>query len=463
MQDGNAETIHPETINDEADSQVAVAVTAGRSSDGESVAAHTATTDSASDSSSKPSGEPESDSGAFAPLATPIFRYFWIASIISNLGTWVHEVGAQWLMTTLNSAPEMVAAVRVAMAVPMMLTAIPAGVIADRIDRRKILIATQCVLLMTASTLATLTLTGSMTSWLLLVLTFVSGIAMVFHVLTWQSAIPELIPRSQLSRAVSLGSISFNLARSVGPALGGLLIALIGIWSAFAFNALSFAGVLFVLFRWKRTANDSRIHPDVMKSLKEGLRFVVAQRSMRNTLIRLSLFVIPAASLWSLLPLVARGQLQWQERGFGLMVTTMGVGAVLAASQLHRIHLHFGMNRTLCLSTLTYAAVLAAISFTTNGLVALGLLLVMGSCWMITLTTFNTEAQMTLNHAIRARGMSCYYATMAMSMAVGSLIWGQVGGAIRVAPAILVAAAVMGLSSVIAMLFPLEERDNATD
>ncbi len=166
----------------------------------------------------------ESDS-AWAPLAVPVFRAFWIASLVSNLGTWVHEVGAGWLMTRLDPTPEMVSAVRVAMSVPMLVLAIPAGVLADRFDRRRLLIVTQLLLFATTATLASLTFTDAITSWLLLGLTFVIGLGMVLHVLAWQSTIPMLVPRRQLSRAIALGSISFNLARAAGPALGGVLIA----------------------------------------------------------------------------------------------------------------------------------------------------------------------------------------------------------------------------------------------
>ena len=216
------------------------------------------------------------------------------------------------------------------MTVPMVLMAIPAGLVADAVDRRKLLIVTQLLLFASASTLALLTYTQRITSWSLLLLTFFTGIAMVVHILTWQSTIPELIPRTQLSRAVALGSISFNLARSVGPALGGFLIAMAGVWIAFAFNACSFAAVLIVLVRWKRKPLETTAGQSVGKSVREGLSFVWSSKSMRHTLIRLGLFMVPAAALWSLLPLVARQRLQWDERGFGFLVTTIGLGAVIA-------------------------------------------------------------------------------------------------------------------------------------
>ncbi len=273
----------------------------------------------------------EDNPSPWAPLATPIFRLFWIASVVSNLGTWIHEIGAGWLMTSLDASPEMVAAVRVAMALPMTVLAIPAGVLADRIDRRRLLILTQLAMLSTTSVLATLTLTGVITSWLLLALTFTMGLGMVLHILTWQSTIPELVPRTQLPRAIALGSISFNLARAGGPALGGVLIAMAGPWVAFAANAVSFAFVLVVLFSWKRENTESSRGLSYRASLVEGIRYVAGEPTMRWTLTRLMMFMLPASTLWALLPLVAKERLGWEADGFGLLVTMVGSGAVAAA------------------------------------------------------------------------------------------------------------------------------------
>lgn len=383
------------------------------------------------------------DSSPWAPLAVPIFRAFWLASIVSNLGTWIHEIGAGWLMTNLDSSPEMVSAVRVAMALPMMMLAIPAGVLADRVDRRKLLILTQWCLLATTSTLAALTLAGIVTAWSLLGLTFVLGLGMVLHVLTWQSTIPELVPRSQLARSIALGSISFNLARSVGPAVGGILIALAGPWIAFAANAASFAVVLVLLSTWKRDATESSNGLSYRKSLTEGIDYIRHQPAMRQTLIRLAMFVWPASALWSLLPLVARERLGWDADGFGLLVTTIGAGAVAAAWLLHRMHVRLGTDWTVVASVLFFAGGMLGMSLATEAIGALVSMFVMGATWMITLTTLNSSAQMTLTNQFRARGMSCYMTVMAISMAGGAMTWGQIAGALSVSQAQTIAAATL--------------------
>lgn len=384
-----------------------------------------------------------------------MFRLFWIASLASNLGTWIHEVGAGWLMTTLDASPEMVAAVRTSMALPIVFLAIPAGVLADRVDKRRLLIGTQSILLFVTAVLATSTALGAITAWGLLAITFVIGLGMVVHVPTWQSVIPELVPRWQISRAVGLGSISFNLARAVGPAIGGILIAVVGIWSTFAINALSFAGVLFVLLRWQRRATETSRGRSFAASLKQGVRYVVRKRTMRHVMIGVVLFVLPGSALWSLLPLFAKTGLGWGPQGFGILVGMIGLGAVLGASVLPRVRGRWGSDRTIAASMVLYAGGLATLSQMPAWPILLTATVIMGSGWMATLTTLNATAQITLPTRLRARGMGCYLTMMAGSMSVGSMVWGQTAGAIGIPDAMLIAAGVMALTAGFSLMFPL--------
>ena len=392
----------------------------------------------------------------WAPLHVPLFRAFWGASLVSNLGTWIHEVGAGWLMTSLDASPEMVSAVRISLSLPMMLLAIPAGVLADRVDRRKLLIATQAVLCLITASLSLLTGTGLISSWLLLALTFAIGLGTVLHVLTWQSTIPTLVPREQLTRAIALGSVSFNLARSVGPALGGILIALAGAWIAFSINALSFAVVLIVLLRWKRTATESSRGLSYRDSLLEGFGFVSSHATMRHVFASVLLFLGPATALWSLLPLVARQQLGWDSKGFGLLVTTLGIGAVVAARILHSFHRRFGKDVTITLAMLTFASGLYLLSVADSGATAFAACFVMGATWMMTLTTLNATAQMTLPDELRARGMGCYLTVMSLGMAAGAIVWGQVAGAYGLQSTQSIAAATMIAAAAFRLLFRVQ-------
>jgi predicted MFS family arabinose efflux permease len=409
--------------------------------------------------SSAPSSAParQLDRGSpWAPLGVPIYRAFWIASLVSNLGTWVHEVGAGWLMTSLDSSPEMVSAVRVSFSAPTILLAIPFGVLADRIDRRRLLIVTQLGLLATTSTLATLTFAGMITSWSLLGLTFMIGLGMVLHVLTWQSTIPMLVPRAQLSRAVALGSISFNLARAIGPALGGVLIALAGVWIAFAVNALSFAGVLAVLLSWRGEQRIPSAEASYRDALIQGIRYALKQPTMKNVLVALTLFALPSAALWSLIPLVAREQLHWEAEGYGMMLTMIGTGAVAAARFLHPLHRKLGLNRTVAAAMAAFAAGLVLLGTTSNSVLVLSACFVMGAAWMLTLTTLNATALMTLKSELRARGMGCYMTVMAFSMSLGALVWGRVAGTVGLANTQWIAAATLFVAAAISLRFPLQ-------
>ncbi len=392
---------------------------------------------------------------AWAPLQVPVFRAFWLVSLVSNLGSWVHEVGAGWLMTNLDSSPEMVSAVRIALSAPTMMLAIPAGVMADRIDRRRLLIITQLILFSTTSVLAALTFSGVITSWSLLALTFAMGLGTVLHVLTWQSTIPELVPIAQLPRAVALGSISFNLARAIGPAVGGVLIALAGVWIAFAVNALSFACVLIVLLCWRREQTESSSGISCRHALLQGFQFIRGEPTMINVFLGVALFLLPATALWSLLPLIARQQLGWDAGGYGLLVTSIGMGAVFAARILHSLHRRIGRDWTVALAMAVFAVGLLVVGAATTAAIALTSTFMMGAAWMITLTTLNATAQMTLPNHLRARGMGCYLTVLAVSMSIGALVWGQVAGWLGLATTQWIAAATLAVTAAIGLRFPI--------
>lgn len=401
---------------------------------------------------------PRPKQSAWEPLRLPLFRVFWLASLASNLGTWIHEVGAGWLMTNLDASPEMVAAVRTSMSLPIVFLAIPAGVLADRFDKRRLLLMTQSLLFGVTAILSILTFNNQITAWGLLALTFVMGLGMVIHVPTWQSAIPELVPRNQIPRAVGLGSVSFNLARTLGPAIGGVLIALVGIWSTFAINAVSFACVITVLAVWKRQTIENSRGRSFYASLRQGIRYMLLNSVMRHVMIGVVLFVMPGSALWSLMPLYAKSQLGWGAQGFGALVGCIGAGAVAGASILPRLRHRFGSDVLVAGAMSLFAIGLAIMSAAPSWPLLLPTVLMMGAGWMATLTTLNATAQFTLPPRLRARGMGCYLTMMAGSMSIGSLVWGQTAGAIGLAGALNVACVVMLVTAMVSFAFPLAIR-----
>lgn len=404
-----------------------------------------ATVAAAEPSAPIPPGQEPRSSGPFAPLALPTYRMFWLASLFSNTGTWVHEIGAGWLMTTLDGSPQMVSAVRTVASLPIVLFAIPAGALSDRIDRRRLMFFVQCLMMVSTAALAWLTYMQWITPVGLLFLTFLMGIGVVIHVPTWQASIPEIVTRRHLPQAIALGSISFNLARSVGPAVGGLLIAGIGIWATFTVNALSFAVVLAAVACWRRTQVTPPPRESFLRSMADGVRLVTDRGPMQRVLLRVFLFVLPASSLWALMPLVVRQQLNWDARGYGYMVGAIGLGAVLAALWMPRLRSRIGVEWTLVAAIGCYVVGLAGLSLTGHWAVGLAVSLLVGVGWMAAMTTLNSCAQFALLDRMRARGMSCYLSALSVGMAVGGVVWGRVAEAWSTEVALGAAAGMMAI------------------
>ncbi|HEX6203662.1 MAG TPA: MFS transporter, partial [Thermoanaerobaculia bacterium] len=230
---------------------------------------------------------------AWSPLALPLFRSLWLATLASNLGTWLQNVGAAWLMTELTTSPVLVALVQAATSLPMFLLALPAGALADVYDRRRLLLLAQGWMLVVAALLAALTLAGTMTPWLLLAATFALGLGAAVNQPAWQAIIPELVPREELAPAVALGSVGFNLARAAGPALGGAIVATAGPGANFLLNALSFLGVIVVLFRWRRPVEAPVLPAErVVGAMRTGLRYVRHSPAVLAVVVRGSVFVL---------------------------------------------------------------------------------------------------------------------------------------------------------------------------
>jgi predicted MFS family arabinose efflux permease len=237
------------------------------------------------------------------------------------------------------------------------------------------------------------------------------------------------------------------------------LIALAGVWIAFAVNALSFAGVLAVLLWWRPEPSETQVHRGFRGALREGFLFVVGHRTLRNVLVGVMMFLVPATAMWSLLPLVARDHLGWQAAGFGLLVTSLGLGAVVAARSLHSLHRRLRLDRTVGLAMIVFAAGLWAVGMTRQVPLVLLAMFIMGGAWMLTLTTLNVSAQMTLPNALRARGMGSYMTVVAASMSLGALLWGQVAGQIGLVPTQWTAAATMLVTAALRFHFPIDEKE----
>jgi MFS family permease len=366
------------------------------------------------------------------------------------MGTWMHDVGAAWLMTSLAPSPFMVSLVQVAMSFPLFVLAIPSGALADVLDRRRLLLLTQGWKLVAAAGLAVCTALGEVSPVLLLAFTMALGIGMAFNAPAWQAIVPELVPREELPAAVAINSAGINVSRAVGPALGGLIVAAAGPQAAFGLNALSFIGVFIVLYRWPREKPPRALPPEhLFGAMIAGLRYARHAPGFRNVLGRSLLFVFPASALWALLPLVARQDLGMSASGYGVLLGAVGVGALTGAYFLPLLRRKLSVDLLTGLAAVGYSLALLALAVTRSIPLLLLVMFLSGATWLTMLSSLNVGAQSVAAGWVRARAMSVYLIVFFGSMALGSLAWGALANALTMTPVIAMAslATLLGIAA----------------
>ena len=349
-------------------------------------------------------------------------------------------MGAAWLMTTLAPSPLLVALVQTATNLPVFLLGIAAGAVADIMDRRKLLIVTQGAMLAAAAALGILTVTGKTGPWTLLWLTFALGLGSTMNGPAWMAILPELVPVRELPAAIALNSVGFNLARAIGPALGGAVVATAGAGGAFMVNAISFVGVMIVLYLWPREPErDVKSTESMGEAVWAGLRYVRFAPHMHAVLFRSGSFVISASAIWSLLPLVAKVELHSESSGFGLLLGCLGIGSIAAAVILGRLRHLLSPDSIATWGTVLFGLVSMALAYLSSfGMVAAALA-AGGVAWMSVNSTLNTAAQTSLPAWVRARGLAVYLLVFQGAMAVGSVIWGAVAERIGLRTTLMIA------------------------
>ncbi|MEU4688931.1 MFS transporter [Actinoplanes sp. NPDC023714] len=392
---------------------------------------------------------------AWAPLRVAAFRSLWLALLASNIGTWMQTVGAQWLLVEESGTDTLVAVVQTASTLPIVLLALPAGALADTFDRRRLLLAVQVFLTGVGVLLTALTVTGHMPPALLLTLTFVLGAGQAVTGPAWQSVIPELVPRPQLASASALGAISMNLARAVGPAVAGLLIAQAGTGVVFGFNTLSYAVFALVLWRWRAKSSASANPEPFADAVRSGSRYVRHSPVVRRILLRAGLFLVPGSALWALLPLVASRRLGLGSGGYGVLLAAVGIGAVCGALLLPRMRSRWTLNRLLLIASVLFALILALLVTVPSEYAVVVVLLPAGIAWVMVLSSVNAAMQLFLPNWVRARGLAVYQIVFAGSQAAGALAWGVLSDLLGLAVTHLIAAALMLGGAVTLRWWPL--------
>jgi MFS family permease len=369
----------------------------------------------------------------FAPLKIRLFRDRWIASTVSSIGTWMQDTAGTWLMTSLTTSPLLIALMQTAASLPVLLLGLLAGATADIFDRRKLLIFWQAWMLGSVSILAVLTFVGYVGPWTLLAFTFLLNIGSAMNNPAWQAIVPELVPRELIPDTVSLNAASNNLARAVGPALGGLMIAgfqrvLTGAGSVFALNAVSFAGVIWVLVNWNRIPLFKSALPSerIAGSIRSGLRYVRYAPDLQSSLVRAFVFTFFISAIWSLLAVVARHVLKQGPLGYGILNGSLGLGAVIAATTLHSIRQRFTADQILATATLYNVAVLLILAFVRSPYVIIVALIFSGAAWTSTMSTINVSVQLAVPAWVQARALGAYLTTFQGGMALGSIVWGYI-------------------------------------
>ena len=361
--------------------------------------------------------------GTWAPFRYPAFRAIWIANLASNLGATMQSVGAAWEMTTLTTSHQMIALIQASTTIPIMIFGVFAGAIADNFDRRRVMLLSQIGMLLASIVLTVLTWLGVMTPWLLLVLTLLLGIGTALNSPAWQASVRQQVGFHDLPQAIALNTISFNLARTVGPALGGMLISIWNVAAAFAVNTISRPVLIMVLLRWMPEHAPMERRP-MLPAIGLGLRYCAGSQPIRRILMRGLIIGFGVAGYQALLPAVVRQRLHGSEIEFGLMLGLFGIGSILVALMIGPLRRRWGTETVLTLATLGYIAAQLVLASAHSMPAALPATFIAGGAWVAGLTTVNVAMQMRSPDNILGRCLSIYQAITFGGMAVGSWLWG---------------------------------------
>jgi len=389
--------------------------------------------------------EPESPpTGALAPFRNPAFLWLWLGVVLSSIGSWSQTVGAQWLFINDPNAATIISLVQTATALPMLLLALVGGVLSDAFDRRHLMLWVQVYFVVVALLLSLLTALKLMPPLLLLAFTFAIGVGNAIQLPTWQPLITELVPRSQIAAATRLDMVSVNVARAVGPAIAGLVIAAFGVPPVFAINAACTMFLILAILAWRREPTVStRVRERFLPALRAGGRYVRHEPVVRLILIRLAMFIAPGTAMWALLPLIAHNHLGLGADGYGILFAAVGLGAITAAFTMGRLKKRMSANTILSIVALAFAVAFALTMVVPGLLPALPLLYVMGYGWTATVSTLNAELQLYLPGWVRARAIAVYLMTFTGSQAIAAPIWGQIAQHVSLSAAVWVASGVL--------------------
>jgi MFS family permease len=404
----------------------------------------------------EPGKRAAADHSITAPLRHGVFRRIWLASLLSNLGLLIQGVGAAWSMTQMTSSADKVALVQTALMLPIMLISMPAGAIADMHDRRVVAMVSLLISLVGATSLTVLAWFNLVTPNTLLAFCFVVGTGMALMGPAWQSSVSEQVPSETLPAAVALNGISFNIARSFGPAVGGIIVATSGAVAAFAANAVLYLPLLIVLFLWNRVSEPSRLpREQLTRAMVSGIRYITNSPSIKIVLTRTLVTGIIGGSVSALMPLIARDLLHGGAQTYGIMLGAFGVGAVIGALNIGEVRKRLSGEAAIRACTLSMAGAIAAVALSHEPVLTAAALVVAGAVWMLAVALFNIGVQLSAPRWVAGRSLAAFQASIAGGIAVGSWGWGHLTDIAGVETALLVSAGLMLLSPLLGIWLPM--------
>lgn len=399
-----------------------------------------------------------SDASPLSPFRHRIFLAVWVASLASNFGGLIQSVGAAWLMTSIGASADLVALVQASTTLPIMLFSLAAGAIADNFDRRKLMLGAQLFLFGVSIALTAFAYFGLMTPWLLLAFTFLVGCGTAFNGPAWQSLVGEMVPREDLPAAIALNSMGFNIARSVGPAIGGLIVAAVGAFAAFAVNAVSYIGLITVLARWQPARPPRVLPPESLgTAMAAGIRYVAMSPRIGVVLLRGAVFGFAAVAVQALMPLIARDLIRGGPLTFGLLLGAFGAGAVGGAFLSTRLRQAMSMEALVRASFLSFAVCAAVAGLSTFSYLTIPVMALGGASWVLALSSFNATVQLSSPRWVVGRALALYQMATFGGMAFGSWAWGAAAHRFGTADALLIAAGVLVAGAALGLWFGLPE------
>jgi MFS family permease len=364
---------------------------------------------------------------AWSPLRHQTFGRLWFGSLASYLAVWMQSVAGAWLMTSLTSSALLVALMQTAISLPMCLLSLPAGVLGDLLDRRRLILSTQMLMLLASCALAALTLAGAIGPAGLLALTFLLGCGMALNGPSWQTSMCEAIDRTELAQALTLIGIAYNIARAVGPALAGGIQTAGGPWLVFVINAAAYAWVVAVAWRWQPASVRSLLPPErLISAIRVGLNYAAHTSAVRAPLIRTAAFMLPASSLWALIPVVGQARLGTSAAGFGFLIGSLGVGAILGGLTLHWLRERVAIETQIATSTVFYALTLALAAVLSDVRTLCPALVLGGAAWSVALTSLSSALLTSVPTWVRSRTIALAMLASQGFMAGGAALWGIV-------------------------------------